>query len=241
MKRLSALLIGMLALCCQAQQSYPKDFFDYPLDTRVSFTGKAPTITDFLVSFLNQDETSEVLGSLEIAWNHYVQGEPQEPCVQFMVDEKNGYLRHTDDSQLCEDLEDEDEDEEYEEYDVKSYIEMCYWNCADGKHKLLAENCITIIDGKYALTEYSGISFFIYDNDSRKLFLVSEEDIGAYIEPELDDAATDTGKALTAFDDKAIVVYWLPQQGKDINVEIVSGTKREEARLVWDGMRFKRQ
>ena len=238
MKRLSAIIIGMVALFSHAQQSYPEDFFDYPLDTRVSFTGKAPTITDFLVSFLNQDETSEVMGSLDDAWKHYVLGESQDPCVLFVVDEKNGYLRHTEDSQLCEGLEDDEYDEDS---NVKSYIEMCYWNCADGKHKLLAENCITIIDGWYALTEYSGISFFIYDNDSHKLFPVSEEDIGAYIEPELDESATDTGKTLTTFENEAIVVYWLPQQGKDINVEIVSGTKRVEARLVWDGMRFKRQ
>ena len=118
---------------------------------------------------------------------------------------------------------------------------MCFWNCADGKHKLLAENCVGMINDRYVSTEYSGVSFYLYDNDSRKLFPVSEEEIGAYIEPKLDESATDTGKTLTTFDDEAIVVYWLPQQGKDINVEIVSGTKREEARLVWDGMRFKRQ
>lgn len=229
------MLIGLLALCCHAQQSYPNDFFDYSLDDPVSFTGKTPKISDFLVNFLNIEQTSEVMGDLQDAWDHYLRHEPQDSCVQFMIDEKNGYLRHTFDSRLCDFFEDPDEESCYNVY------EMCFWNCADGKHKLLAENCVGMINDRYVSTEYSGVSFYLYDNDSRKLFPVSEEEIGAYIEPKLDESATDTGKTLTTFDDEAIVVYWLPQQGKDINVEIVSGTKREEARLVWDGMRFKRQ
>jgi hypothetical protein len=41
--------------------------------------------------------------------------------------------------------------------------------------------------------------------------------------------------------DETIAVYSLPQQGKDINVVVYQGNKKTEARLVWDGMRFKQQ
>ena len=42
--------------------------------------------------------------------------------------------------------------------------------------------------------------------------------------------------------DETVVVYHLPQQGKDITVDIYRGSlKKTGIRLVWDGMYFKRQ
>lgn len=227
-----AWMLAMNSFCAFAQQSYPPDIFIYELDSCVTYTGKAPKITDFLVAFLNQDETSEVLGSLYDAWNHYLQGEPQEPCVQFTIDEKNGYLRYTFDSKLCND---------YDDLNELFYYELCYWNCADSKHKIIAENIVSLDDGMYYLGQYSGTMFHIYDNATHKLYSIDDELLGAYVEPIIDESSSETGEQMTKYDE-AVAVYHLPQKGKDITVDIYRGTQQNTGIcLVWDGMRFHRQ
>ena len=225
-----ALMLSLNSICALAQRSYPKDIFVYPLEPQVTYKGNAPKIGDFVNAFLNQDETSEIMGSLDIAWNHYLRNEPQEPCNQLMVDEKNGYLRLTFDSNLCDD---------YEDLDDSYYLEMCYWNCDDGKHKIIAENVVSKMDGKYSLGQYSGVTFFIYDNATHSLCTADAEVLGAYIEPVIDEQNCETGEPMTTFD-QTIAVYNLPQQGKDIIVEIYQGNKRTVYHLLWDGMYFKR-
>ena len=225
-------MLSLGSINALAQQSYPDEAFVYQLDSVVTYTGNAPKITDFLVAFLNQDETSEVLWSLDQAWNHYLLGEPQEPCVQFMVDEKNGYLRYTYNSKWCSDCED---------FDELFYYELCYWNCSDGKHKIIAENIVSLDEGMYYLGQYSGTMFHIYDNATHKLFSADDELLGSYVEPIIDETDCETGKPMTKHDE-TIAVYHLPQQGKDITVDIYHGTKKKTGiRLVWDGMRFHRQ
>jgi len=229
------LCVSMLALHgfrALAQQSYPNDIFIYQLPNQVKYQGKAPKIGDFLACITqDEDETSEINGSLSVVWNHYLRNEPQEPCQQFIVDEKNGYLRYTFDAKLCDDFED---------LDAQTIVEMCYWNCADGKHKLIAENVISMMDGKYVIGQYSGTMFFLYDNATRKMWAVDDELIGAYVEPVIDEANCQTGKEMTV-SGETVAVYSLPQQGKDINVVVYRGNKKTEARIVWDGMRFKQQ
>ena len=221
----------MVGISAFAQQSYPDSIFAYQLENRVTYKGNAPKISDILTAYLNVEETDEVLGSMSDAWNHYLRQEPQEPCTQFMIDEKNGYLRYTFDTRLCDDFDD---------LDSQTFVEMCYWNCSDGKHKLIAENCVSMMDSKYMIGQYSGISFFLYDNASHKMWTVAEEDLGAYVEGLIDESNCETGEEMTS-DGQTVVVYNLPQQGKDITVEIYRGNKRTVTRLVWDGMYFKRQ
>lgn len=232
MTMVCALLLAMNSMSAYAQQSYPKDFFGYELECDVNYQGKAPKIGDFVNAFLSLDETSEVLGALYTAWNHYLRNEPQESCYQFSIDEKNGYLQLSFDSQGCEGF-DEDVRSQYT-------YEMCYWNCADGKHKLIADNFVDSQDGKYLIGQYSGISFFLYDNKTRKIYPVGTEDIGAYVDASIDESNFETGEQMTMHDE-TVVVYRLPQQGKDINVEIYDGNRKTVCRLVWDGMRFHRE
>ncbi|MBR5726198.1 MAG: hypothetical protein IKX56_05635 [Muribaculaceae bacterium] len=226
-----ALMVSLNCIDALAQQSYPDSIFAYEMENRITYKGKAPKIGDFLSSYLDIEETGELFGSVLDAWRLYLRQQPQKPCEQFMLDEKNGYLRYTFDSQSCD---------FYDDLIDRTYYEMCYWNCADGKHKLIAENCFTLIDNKYILGQYSGISFFLYDNASHKMWTVAGEDIGAWVEEVIDESNCETGEQLTD-SDIPIVVYHLPQQGKDINVEICHGNKRTVTRLVWDGMRFKRE
>lgn len=228
------LMLSLGSISVLAQQSYPDEAFIYELDSVVTYTGNAPKITDFLVAFLNQDETSEVLGSLYNAWQHYLLGEPQEPCIQFMIDEKNGYLRYTYNSEWCSD---------YDDYDFNElfYYEMCYWNCSDGKHKIIADNIVSLTDGMYYSGQYSGTMFYIYDNATHKLYSADDELLGSSVQPIIDETDCETGEPMTKYDE-TIAVYHLPQQGKDITVDLYHGTKKKTGiRLVWDGMRFHRQ
>ena len=224
----------MVALCGYAQKSYPKDVLT-PVEseiTKVKFKGAAPGICDFITTLNNQEEGMFMdSGNVIDSWNHYLNNEKQEPGADIIVDKKNGYV--------CQSF--------YFSYEIngetreeKATCEMCYWNCADGKHKLIAENVISMMDGKYVIGQYSGTMFFLYDNATRKMWAVDDELIGAYVEPVIDEANCQTGKEMTV-SGETVAVYSLPQQGKDINVVVYRGNKKTEARLVWDGMRFKQQ
>lgn len=230
---LFAVMLSTIFGSAVAQQSYPKDFFEYELECSVPREVKTPKIGDFVNAFLSLDETSEILGTLQTVWNHYLRHEPQESGYQFTIDEKNGYVQYTFNSQLSEDFKDYD-------FVTKSIHEMCYWNCADGKHKLIAENYVGTLDDKYLLGQYDGISFFLYDIASHKIYPVSTEDIGAYVDAMIDESNFETGEQMTMYDE-TVVVHRLPQQGKDIEVEIYSGNRKTVTRLLWDGMRFQRK
>lgn len=213
-----------------AQKGYPKEIYIDELEVPVTYKGKAPKLGDFVDAFLNQDETSEVMASLYLAWNHYLRHEPLEPCTQFIFDERNGYLRYTYDAKMCG----------ADDYlDLEAYYEMCYWNCADGKHKLIAESVIDMQEGKYYCGQYSGFSFHLYDNATHKLYTADDSLLGVYIDPNDKNLKYVTGEQMTLYDE-TVVVYRLPQQGKDITVEIYNGNKKAVVRLKWDGMRFKR-
>ena len=230
---LFAVVLSTIFSSAVAQQSYPKDLFEYALECSVPREVKSPKIGDFVNVFLSLDETSEILGTLQTVWNHYLRHEPQEPCYQFTIDEKNGFVQYTFNSQLCDGFYDDD-------VVSKSTYEMCYWNCADGKHKLIAENFVGTIDDKYLIGQYDGIGFFLYDNATHEIYPVSAEDIGAYVDPVINESNFETGEQMTMYDE-TVKVHRLPKQGKDIEVEIYSGTRKTVTRLVWDGMRFKQQ
>ena len=46
---------------------------------------------------------------------------------------------------------------------------MCYWNEADGKHKLIAYNVWCFSDGKPSLGQFDGLSFLRYDNATKTM------------------------------------------------------------------------
>ena len=67
------------------------------------------------------------------------------------------------------------------------------------------------------------------------------EYVGVYIDAEDFKSSFEKGDEMTNYDE-TVVVYHLPQQGKDITVDIYRGSlKKTGIRLVWDGMYFKRQ
>lgn len=176
-------------------------------DIRVRYQGAKPTITDLAWAFCDYMDNLEETGdrpsnAIMSAMIQQRKGIPQEEGETFIIDEKNGYIL-------------------YERVD-DSYVnrmEMCYWNEADGKHKLFAfNNLATLMDGRPACTETSGLYFYRYNNATKKM---------VYCDPpgfEVDYSAT----------------YALPRTGKHIVVTKwdENGNKIKETTLKWNGRRF---
>ena len=177
---------------------------------KVNYKGAKPTISDFawaLVSYIDNIEEEcgdRPTNAIRDALILYRKGLPQEDGITFTVDEKNGYLLY----------------EMSDDYSIYR-MEMCYWNEADGKHKLFAFNNLAsydIEDGKPISTETSGLTFWRYDNATKKMTYCATP--GFKVE------YLDTN-------------YALPRTGKDITVITWLGKgKKTEKTLKWNGRRF---
>ena len=164
-------------------------------------TFKVPDIVDFVTVFLSETE-DELRGSIAPEWQKYLKNENLSKGVTFTVDKKNGYVRY---------------DWFDKETNEKSYVEYCYWNCADGLHKLFAENVGITINDKPVFTEFSGLFIYAYDNATQKLYMIDQDLLGLGEETH------------------GMVTFGLPRQGKDIEVTDANGSKKK---LAWNGKGF---
>lgn len=212
------ILICAVTLCCYlsaiAQNPF-KDLSENYSVTKVTFKGQSPTIVDFITCYLSETE-DELHGALSEKWDKYLNKEELGQGVSFTVDQKNGYVR-------C----DEDYDVAYPDdpSGIKSFVEYCYWNCDDGKHKLFAENVCLTQNGKPIFTEFSGMYIYVYDNASKTLYTIDQNLIG------LGDELYDYSQNPTTFA--------LPQKGKDIDVFFNIDGKVTQKKLTWNGKGFK--
>ena len=95
---------------------------------------------------------------------------------------------------------------------------MCFWNEADGKHKLFADSRWGFENGKPILGQYDGLSFYRYANATKKMTRCNT--------PGFD----------VEYLDKS---YALPRTGKDIIVsQWDKNGKKTEKTLKWNGSRF---
>jgi hypothetical protein len=202
MKRLS---LAIVFACCMLVVAAQEGGF------RVSYQGAKPTIKDFakayITSLLNpEDEEPEGDGlymyeSMQKAMTCQEKGQPLNKNETLSIDLKNGFLIY----------------EQKDDYYVYR-IEMCYWNEADGKHKLFADNRWSFEDGKAILGQYDGLSFYRYDNASKKM------------------ARCNTPGFDVEYLDKS---YALPRTGKDITVtQWDKNGKKTEKTLKWNGHGF---
>lgn len=175
---------------------------------RVNYKGAKPTITDFAWAYLSwldresEECDREGFASQYYAMECYRKGQPQNEYTTFTVDEKNGYILY---------------ERDYNgEYMIRT--EMCYWNEADGKHKLFAYNSCCYKDGKVSHGQFDGIEFYRYDNATKKMTMIESP-----------------GFETTFYDTS----YTLPRVGKDIIVNKWddNGRKRQKT-LKWNGRRF---
>lgn len=198
MKRVILSVIA-LVVCLAAQAQ----------DIRVNYTGNRPTINDFVTAVLSQDDLGEALDDVKHNWERHQQGKPLEEAsgASFTVDVKNGFVRY----------------EKHYLPKTYGYTEFCYWNCEDGRHKLLAVNNGFIADGQPITTQYSGLTFYIYDNQTKTMAVTSAEDLG------------------TGIHTSAVVGYALPQAGKDIMAVIFAPQGDIQILMKWNGSKFEQQ
>ena len=164
-------------------------------------TFRVPDIVDFVTVYLSNPD-DELRGSIAPEWQKYLKNEKLSKGVTFTVDKNNGYVRY---------------DRVDKKSNEKSYVEYCYWNCADGLHKLFAENVGITINDKPVFTEFSGLYIYVYDNATQKLYMFDQDLLGLGEETH------------------GMVTFSLPRTGKDIEVTYANGSKKK---LTWNGNGF---
>lgn len=249
MKKTVLLICGMIAMAFGMEANAQKP---YNMDDLYEI-GKLSkgSISDF-VSWMLAEPEDELNGPMSEAWQLYRKNKPLGKGTTIILDEKNGYFRYE------IDYDKEYEDEEGKPVESITVVEMCVWNCADGKHKLFAENVGGTYQGKpHNDGQYDGTVFFLYDKATQKLYgcneaIDSEELSGLAPQQWRSDGehyfATDhvTGewKQMTneEFDkwmeDRPVVTLSLPRSGKDIKAHIYTPTGNKERTFAWDGYRF---
>lgn len=180
---------------------------------RVNYKGAKPTITDFAWAYLSwldreSDECDrEGFASQYYAMERYRKGQPQNEYTTFTVDEKNGYILY---------------ERDYNgEYMIRT--EMCYWNEADGKHKLIAINIACFTDGRHIPGQFDGLSFMRYNNATKRMT----------------DCDAPGFTALYMNDNLDYISYSLPRTGKNIiETAWLKNGKTSQRVLKWNGHKF---
>ena len=215
----------------------------------------APNIVHFvdrLVTAPGDEEDSECEQHIYNAWQNYKKHRPQDPGREVLVDAKNGYMRY--------DYRDLDASDDH------GFFEVCYWNCANGKNKLVAINQVTDYDGVPSNGQCDGIQFYLYHNATGKMEWINAEDLGIDRMYGINDpdrgynsttkcywGKTPAGETLT-FREKEDWDTWLtwvrnntthsflklPQQGKDIVQTRVRPGYQSTTTWKWNGHSFYR-
>lgn len=201
MKKLS---LAIVFACCTLAVAAQEDGF------RVNYQGAKPTIKDFakayLASLFTDVEECDLEGlgmyaDLQDAIKRQGKGLQLEENRTLTIDVKNGFLVY---------------ERKQDEYLMR--IEMCYWNEADGKHKLFACSRWSFENGKAILGQYDGLSFYRYDNATKEM------------------SRCNTPGFDVEYLNKS---YALPRTGKDITVTTWEDNgKKTQKILKWNGRGF---
>ena len=178
-------------------------------DITVQFKGRNPNIKDFVSARFSDDEDlGECLSDIASAWEDYLQGKSLDEGSSFIVDIANGFMRF---------------DKKYSEQNRKQ-MEMCYWNCSDGKHKLVAENIEAYDNGRQVNTECTGWQFFMYDVGTHRMRPVGGDELGFVCDFPQGNSNT--------------VSVALPRQGKTVILTCNTPSGKLTKRLTWNGSKF---
>ena len=203
----SFVLMAVLMMCVSSLSAQSFEYPEVSDGERIVVKSQRgrPTISDFVTAYLSQRKDSTFFDKVYSEWQRYRQKLPLSENVSLIVDTRNGYMHY--------------EIVRPEEKDTM-VMEMCFWNCADGKRKLVCANTYWKMDGDYGWNTFIGASFYVYDNQKRFMRTVLSEDIGAL------------------YDGDGLSVFFLPRQGKDIRVSASGSGELWDEVLVWDGYRF---
>ena len=172
----------------------------------VKSKGAQPNFKDFVSAILSQEDMGEGFNGVRQSWNLYRNGMKQMPGDEIIVDVRNGYVGY-----------------ESKNDDSRHVNEFCYWNFADGKHKLLAVSIDGFHEGKPVMTEVTGVIFYIFDSATRKLKIAYESELG--LDGELPPGCTG-------------VTHELPRQGKTIVINSHLPSGKIAKRYTWNGSKF---
>lgn len=204
MKKLLLLLaFPLFALSVSAQND------DGIESLRVNFKGSAPTICDFVDAILGGEELGEALGLLDSYWNLYKKASEMPPAVTLRVDKPNGYVFFN---------------HYYAEDQSNLSIETCYWNCKDGRHKIVAQSIASSRNGVPMVGQYDGIMFYTYDSKTRLMKWTPTVEVCG---EEFNDRGFTDG-----------TVIKLPHKGKDISVSFPEDGVTKHYLLKWTGNGF---
>ena len=203
------IILCAMALLCSLGAKAQDPFKDLTKNESV-VTINTPDIVDFVTYYLSEPQ-DELKAAIEPEWKQYLKNEKLDKGKTFTVDKKNGYVRYDIDYDI---LYPNDKTGE------KLSVEFCYWNCADGLHKLFAENVGTTQNGKPIFTEFTGMYIYVYDNATQKLYMIDQDLLG--LDEEIHGEVT----------------FALPRVGKDIDVFFHNNSKVTEKKLIWNGKGF---
>lgn len=243
-------VFSFAAFCTFAQTNpYPEENEEYAYAVTVKYQGQKPIITDFINAFFGEESEDELTGYLSDLWHRYLKNEPLDKTEKVTVDTKNGFA--------C--FEKVYPPEEYSPEGNRILVEMCYWNSSDGNHKIFAES-VQMFQGNRAIeTEYSGVTFGIYNNATHKMTYAYREGMGIDIktgmeglgvsvdkgEYFLNNYLTDEREPITEeqynnwWNEYPVVTYSLPRVGKDITAVINNRPEgKKEIVVKWNGLRF---
>lgn len=178
----------------------------------VKSKGGEPTIADFINGILSQEETFDAYFTLEPCWNLFQKGKALPKGRSIVLDEKERYMR-------------------FDETEVLDYgatytgiREYFCWDFADGEHQLVIENTVNCNDGKPFAGQYSGLSFYIYDIETRKMWLTSEYSVAGYVDIP---------------DDTHLIVHQVDNKAKAIDYMCTTDHGIITKRVAWNGRRLK--
>lgn len=221
--RLNLCMAAMVAaLSSTAQNPYADvEATEAAMAVEVKYAGQKPGIVDFVTAYYNQEAREQEIGlgeDMTDLWDKHLKNSALDEGEKVTVDAKNGFVSFektyagSDDKGSAQ---------------FKDVVEMCYWNCSDGKHKVFGVSETRYRDGKVTVT--GEIQLGLYNNDTHKIiFSVFEW------ESEFSGIKTDVANP--------IVSYALPRSGKNITATIHNSPSGElKVQFVWDGLQFKQE
>ena len=176
---------------------------------RVNFKGKAPTIGDFVETLVTMEDCGEALNVYNVSWQLYKKGKKLPEGVMIDVDTKNGYALYN---------------INYPEGNDHLTIETCFWNCDDGRHKIIAQAIASYHDGRAMMGQYDGLTFYTYDSVKKQMKWTPTIDL--------------CGEEFVNYPIVDGTIISLPQVGKDISVWLKTADGLKNFKLKWTGSRF---
>ena len=156
MKKITGIFLMLLiAVTLHAEE----EDFSFP----VSFKGTEPTIADFFTAICNREEPGEWIIFVGEDWERNQKGE--QTRGRFKVSCSKGYMTY---------VEQDNEDGQV----FKGITEFRCWRCSDNRHWMVAEADNFYRDGVAYNGQYSGVSLFLYNADTKRMEMVYKSDYG---------------------------------------------------------------